>query len=153
MFSVLLDHKLVEEVGMASRDGREKGTTCMSNAAPRVPWIALVLLALASWGALIYLVMTYAATTWAMMVFFPLWFLAVFSLSLLLLWLVYARMVRWYPGRPRAVLRQAVEIAAFFSLVALLQMLFGLDLAVLLAMAALFGLMEAFFLQRGRRGT
>ncbi|QLQ08455.1 MAG: hypothetical protein HZY76_22355 [Anaerolineae bacterium] len=46
--------------------------------------------------------------------------------------------------------RQALEVAAFFTLAALLQMLFGLDLAILLATAAIFGLVEAFFLQRGR---
>lgn len=123
----------------------------MPNAVPRVRWIPLILLALASWGGLVYLVTTRAATTWAVMVFFPLWFLAVFSLALLLLWLTYGRVVRWYPGWPGAVVRQAVEIALFFNLIALLQMLFGLDLAVLLAIAALFGLMEVFFLQRGRR--
>lgn len=125
----------------------------MSKAAPRVMWVPLVLLVLASWGALGYLIWTFTATTWAVLVFFPLWFLAVFSLALVLLWLLYGRVARWYPGTPRAVTRQALEIAGFFTLVALLQMLFGLDLAVLLALAALFGLLEAFFMQRGRRGA
>lgn len=123
----------------------------MSHTAPRVLWIPLVLWVAASWGALAYLVWTYPATTWTVMVFFSLWFLAVFSLALLVLWLLYTRVGRWYPGRPRAVARQAAEIAAFFALVALLQMLVGLDIAVVLAIAALFGLTEAFFLQRARR--
>ncbi len=122
----------------------------MSKTAPRVLWIPLTLLAVASWSALGYLIGTYPATTGAVLVFFPLWFLGVFSLALLLLWLLYGRMPRWYPGTPRAVTRQALEVAAFFTLAALLQMLFGLDLAILLATAAIFGLVEAFFLQRGR---
>ncbi len=123
----------------------------MSNTAPRVLWIPLIALVLTSWGALAYLVWTTAATTWSVMVFFLLWFLAVFSLALLLLWLIYTRVRRWYPGWPWAVARQAAEIAAFFALIALLQMFVGLDIAVVLAIAALFGLMEVFFLQRARR--
>ncbi|QLQ08454.1 MAG: hypothetical protein HZY76_22350 [Anaerolineae bacterium] len=62
----------------------------------RVLWIPLTLLAVASWSALGYLIGTYPATTGAVLVFFPLWFLGVFSLALLLLWLLYGRMPRWY---------------------------------------------------------